>query len=61
VVDSFRIPPVIGCLTVRYLVLKIFRRRVSASPRKRQKNFGDLERQAFKAVSCELPRSPVVG
>jgi serine/threonine protein kinase len=38
VVDCFRIQPFVGCLTVRYLVQKIFRRRVSDSPRKRQKN-----------------------
>jgi hypothetical protein len=39
VVDCFRIQPFIGCLTVQYLVQKIFRRRVSSSPKKRKKNF----------------------
>jgi hypothetical protein len=58
-VDRFRIEPFIGCLIVRYLVLRIFSRRVSASPRKPQK-FCDLECQALIAGGCELPRLPKV-
>jgi hypothetical protein len=52
VVDRFRIQPFTGCLSVRYLVQKIFRRRVSVSPRKPQK-FCDQECRPFKAVSCD--------
>jgi hypothetical protein len=56
VVDSFQAQPFIGCLTVRYLVQKIFRRRVSASSRKRQK-FRDQECRPFKG--CQLRTAPI--
>jgi hypothetical protein len=56
VVDSFQVQPFIGCVTVRYLVQKIFRRRVSASSRKRQK-FCDQECRPFKG--CQSRTAPI--